>query len=120
MDLIVDSWAWSELISGNKKVAQALGGYILKTPSLVLAEIYRSLIRKGLTEGGASKIVDGIMNRSVVLDLDSAHALAAGRLAAKESMHLSDAVIYSFADDTAPLLTGDPDFKGKKNVVFIG
>jgi hypothetical protein len=35
-------------------------------------------------------------------------------------MHLSDAIVYSYAAPDCPVLTGNPDFRGKKNVRFVG
>ena len=115
----MDSWAWMEYIAGNSRLKAKIADANLKTPVLVLSEIERALRRKGISESQCVKILERVCNRSILLFLDSASAIAAGRIAFEQGMHLSDAVVYSFASAECPVLTGDPDFRGKKNVDFL-
>jgi len=120
MEIIVDSWAWIEYLSGNRKVAQAMEGKLLQTPALAFAELYRSFKRKGIAEEKIDKAMHLMAAKSIVLILDAKQAILAGKIAAQENMHLSDAIIYSYATSTVPVLTGDADFRGRQKVIFIG
>ncbi len=119
MEIIVDSWAWAEYVSGNRKVAQAMEGNLLKTPALAFAELYRSFKRKGFADDKIEKSLRLIASKSIVLILDAKQAMLAGKIAAEENMHLSDAIIYSYASVSVPVLTGDADFRGRQKVIFI-
>jgi len=118
-EIIVDSWAWAEYLSGNHKVAQAMEGKLLKTPALAFAELYRSFKRKGLADEKIEKALQSMASKSIVLALDAKQAILAGKIAAEENMHLSDAIIYSYTTASVPVLTGDADFRGRQKVIFI-
>ncbi len=91
----------------------------LKTPALVVAEITRALVRDKIPEEKIGELVGFIRDRSLILDLDFEHAKKTGGLAQREKLHLADAVVYSYASEEEPVLTGDPHFREKKFVQFI-
>lgn len=117
---IVDSYAWVKYFQGDEKYRKLMEENLLKTPSIVLAEIARSFLRKGLRKEDIKRHIDYICERSLVLILNMENAAAAGEIAEKEGLYLIDAIVYCYATEQEKLLTGDRHFKGKRNVEFLG
>ncbi len=117
--LTVDSWAWLEYFEGNPKVKTAIEESHLVTPSIVFAEVNKSLMRKQTPEKKKQEYLNFISSKSIVLPLDQITATKAGEASHNEKLPLADAIIYAFTTQDAPLLTGDPHFKNKKNVEYI-
>jgi len=116
---IVDTYAWIEYLGKNEKYAPYFSGTNLKTPSIVLAELARILYRRGIGEKMIELILNGIIDRSEILDLDAAHAAKGGKIADLERIPLADAIIYSYADAENVVLTGDGHFSGKVHVQLV-
>ena len=101
--------ALKELIEENR----------LKTPSLVVAELSAVLHRRREPESKIKEILGFVFDFSTILDLDYGRAVKAGETAVKEKMHLSDAIVYSYASQDDFVLTGDDDFAGKPFVKLV-
>ncbi len=61
-----------------------------------------------------------VKNKATVLNITEEIAKLAGDIHLKEKMGVVDAFVYAFAiKNNGKVLTGDPHFKGKENVIFI-
>ncbi|MFH1750246.1 MAG: PIN domain-containing protein [Candidatus Micrarchaeota archaeon] len=109
--LVVDSFAWMEYFAGNGNYRRLIDEGSLLTPSVVVAEIARTLKRKGLNDPAIDRQLAIIKRRSAILDLDFEHARKAGIIAEEKGLHFADALIYSFASEKELLLTGDRHFE---------
>ncbi len=121
MSITFDSWAWIEYLAGTK-----IGNYIEKyidgddqiyTPSVCFMEIKAKFIHEGKSYEEYLKFIE---ERSIIIDVDKDIALGAATLKASEGLPSLDALIYACAKKVkTSLLSGDPHFKGKKNVEFL-
>lgn len=118
--VIVDTYAWMEYFDGNAAYKDLIERSNLKTPSLVLSEISRALSRRKVSASQTRTFIDFVFRRSVILPLEGEQAVTGGALAESERIPLADAIIYSYASEHEPLLTGDEHFRGKKHVLLVG
>ena len=118
---IVDTYAWISYFEGKEafKFKEEIEDNDLETPSIVLAEITRVFRRKGLPWDVYSKTLNYIKRHSLILPLDTDHAIKSGEIAEREGLYLIDAIIYSYVDEDKDLLTGDEHFRGKPNVKLL-
>ncbi len=86
---------------------------------MAVAELATVLRKRREPEQKIREILEFVFERSTILDLDYAHAVKAGEIVVKEKMHLSDAIIYSYASKDECVLTGDKDFAGKQFVKLV-
>ncbi|MBI3588406.1 PIN domain-containing protein [Candidatus Micrarchaeota archaeon] len=120
--LVIDSWAWIEFLKGNAKgaaVKNAIAGADLATVSTNLYEVlYRTSEDEG--EPAAEKARLFIESHSQIIPVDGNLAYAAVRVRREEKLHALDAFAYAAARQWgAKLLTGDPHFRGKRDIQFI-
>lgn len=125
--LVVDSWAWMELLSGTpkgrtveKEISLAEEAY---TTSVTLAEVISAIARRGRpTDPGR----EALLSNSRIMVPSAPDAVEAGILHArmKKSVHnmsLAHAFVLQSAQKLGcKVLTGDPDFKEIKEAKFIG
>ncbi|KPV61715.1 MAG: tRNA(fMet)-specific endonuclease VapC [Candidatus Bathyarchaeota archaeon BA2] len=116
---IVDTYAWVSYFEGKKEFKEAIEENELYTPSIVLAEFSRILVRKRIPQDKRSKTLGFVRKRSLILSLDETNAVKAGEIAEKEGLHLIDGIIYSYVDEDVWLLTGDKHFMNKPFVNLI-
>ncbi|MBI5036145.1 PIN domain-containing protein [Candidatus Micrarchaeota archaeon] len=116
---IADSYAWIDYFDNKLAFKQLIEENMLKTPSLAVAEISRILQKRKVSPDFREKALAFIFKHSVILDLDFGQAVKGGKLSEDEKLHLSDAIIYSYASEEEPVLTGDPHFKEKEFVEFV-
>lgn len=122
MEYVLDSFAWLEYFAGNPKFLAYVdgGGHALPiTPATALTEVIRSLLRKKIDQKDIDSFVKFMIGRSIVLSVEREGAIRAGFLAEETGLHFSDALIYSFSDSQRIIVTGDPHFRGLKNVEFV-
>ncbi|MBI2446126.1 PIN domain-containing protein [Candidatus Micrarchaeota archaeon] len=121
MAYLLDSFAWLEYFGQNSDFVAFIDHASVPpyTVSTSIAEIIRSLYRKNFKPEEIARAVRFIQDKSVVLDVDAAHATAAGHLAHKTGLHFADALIYAFVDKDHVIVTGDPHFKSLDFVHFI-
>ena len=117
---VVDSHAWLSYFQKKAGFKALIEENALKTPVIVVAELSCVLKRRSEAPEKIKEALEFIRGAGVVVELDFEHAVKAGALSAKEKMHLSDAIVYSYASAEEPVLTGDKDFAGKPFVKFIG
>ena len=125
--IVVDTWAWIEYLQGSlsgekvKGIVENKENAII-TPWFNIAEISSIVHRKNLDY----KIIsESIFSISEVFLGDVGFALAVGRRHSEirtkiKDFGLGDACILAAAEKlNAKILTGDPHFKGMKNVIMI-
>jgi len=116
---IVDTYAWIALTEGNKKFKQEIEESLLETPIIVLCELSKVLEKKKIEQKEKDKILDYVINNSLLIPFSQADAINSGRISAKENLYLVDGIVYSYTSKEKPLLTGDKHFKGKPFVCLI-
>jgi predicted nucleic acid-binding protein len=130
MTVLVDSWSWIEyFIStpvGVKDVARVLDDpqseVIVSTVNI--AEVYKAFLRdfpypenQRLAEASRAAIIQ----RSYVFDVDQEIAVESAKINHKMKLGLGDSIMYATAiREGAEVLTGDPHFKGVKDVIYLG
>ena len=135
MRIVVDSWAWVEILrlsaAGKEAKVQIEQADEAFTPSLVLAELARKYLREGEDIALVRRWLQGISEATEVHHIDLDLAIEAGMdygelmsKARKEGLErpgLGDALILATARVTqSRLLTGDPHFRGLKETLWLG
>ena len=123
MTVLIDSWAWIEYFRGSKsgeKVKKYIEGKEKAIISAInIAEVYRWILRF-YDEKIAEEKIEVMKERCFVIPVDEEIAVMAAKIKHEEKLGLGDAIIYATAKkEKAILLTGDSDFRNKKNVIFI-
>jgi len=124
LTVLIDSWAWIEYFKGSeygkdaKKYVEGDEKAIVST--INIAEVYRWILGF-YDEKKAEEERKTMKERCFLIQVDEEIAVMSAKIKHKEKMGLGDAIIYATAkNENAVLLTGDPDFKGKEDVIFIG
>ena len=124
MTVLLDSWTWIEYWRGSKN-ADKVGSYIESSEeaiisSINLAEIYFWILREyGQKQAEAKKMI--LEKRCFIVYLDSSIAVEAAKIKYERKIALADSIVLATAiKSNAKVVTGDPDFKGSKEVIFIG
>ena len=124
MTVLLDSWVWVEYWRGSKNADKA-SSYIQSSEEVIvssinIAEIYFWILRGyGQKEAEAKKRI--LERRCFIADLDPSIAVEAAKIKHDRKIALADSIVLATAIKTnAKVVTGDPDFKGLKEVVFIG
>lgn len=126
MKYLIDAYAWIEYLEGSEK------GKVVKnilndnneifTLALTISEVVSRIKRKGLDAEAAA---EAIQSNAKILDISAKAAKEAGVFHAEMREKISDfglvdAILYTIAQaEEAKVVTGDPHFKGFKNVVFL-
>ena len=123
MTVLIDSWAWIEYFRGSKsgeKVRKYIEGKEKAIISTInIAEVYRWILRF-YDQKTADEKIDAMKERCFVIPVDEEIAVMAAKIKHEEKMGLGDAIICATArKENAILLTGDSNFRNKKNVIFI-
>lgn len=122
--LLLDSFAWLEILSGSERGRKALkiinDADELYTSVLNLYEVrYRAEEISG--EGKALEIIKKIKENCKILDIDERIALEGGRVKLQNRrMGAVDCLLLATARvKRLKILSGDEHFKGLENVVLI-
>ena len=124
MTVLIDSWAWIEYFRGSEAGEKARE-YIESENEIIIstinmAEIYRWILRF-YDEKIAEKKRNFIKKRVIIIDVTEEIAIEAAKIKHKLKWGLGDSIIYATAkQEKAKVLTGDPHFKGLKDVIYIG
>ena len=135
MKIVIDTYAWIELLIGSEK------GNIVKelienaeevyTPSTVLAETARKLLRECTNENTINEWLEIITASSVITQVDSTTALEAAKchqeltqkakISKLNTPSLFDAIVYATAKiNQCKIITGDEHFKNLPETYWIG
>jgi predicted nucleic acid-binding protein len=123
--VLIDSWAWVEFFAGSK-TGELVKTYVMDEnqeiimSSINLAEIYRIALDR-FDEKIAEKRRRAMITRCYLIPVDEEIAIHGARFRHERDWGLGDALIYATAiREGAKVLTGDPHFKGLKDVIFLG
>ncbi len=124
LTVLLDSWAWIEYFKGTSfgKKAQE---YIenkqeIITSAINISEVQGFLLR---TKPGkeAQEFIQFMVEVSFVIPVNMPIALKAAKLKYDLKFGLADAIVLATArEHDAIVVTGDDDFKGQKDVDYIG
>ena len=127
LKIVVDSWAWVEILklspAGKEAKDHLERADEAFTPSLALAELARKYIREGVEVRVLEAWIQGISEATEVYPIDAKLAIKAAEAseellakAGKEDLDrpgLGDAVVLATARAVgAKLISGDPHFRG--------
>jgi len=128
MTVLVDSWAWIEYFEGSvagEKVKELIENSQDKVIISVvnIAEVYNSFLRVYShpdNELYAEASRKAMKQRSYVYEVDEEIAVDSARIKHEKKWGLGDSIIYATAKrEGAEVLTGDPHFRGLKDVIFL-
>ncbi len=125
MILIVDSWAWLAILEENKQSEEVLGYLLDKqnkiiTTTLNLYEVYYRLKEKRSVEEAIAFLAT-IKQIAKVSEIDEELAISAANSHLNEKLPAIDSFVYATANRYAGhVLTGDPHFKNKRDVIYLG
>ena len=123
MTVLIDSWAWIEYWKGGKLAEQAAeyieGDEESVVSAINLAEVY-FWIARFYDEGTASGRLATIEKRCHVVAVERDTAIEAAKIKRKDKLGLADSLVLATARQVGGrVVTGDPDLKGFKDVVFL-
>jgi len=117
----LDSFAWIEYFMGSRRGAQVReyieGEGPLYTPAICLTEIKSRYLRE---RKDPTSRINLILDRSLIIPINTQIALQAADIKQKHKLHTIDAIVYaSSRHKDLTLVTGDQHFKGLPNVEII-
>ncbi len=128
--IVFDTYAWVEYALDTRRavtVARLLDSASeALTPATVIAELKDSMLRQNVPKGAIVRIIAFIKSRTTIVNIDSQIAEDAGGINFRNKKIIKqwgmlDSLVYAVATVRhGKVLTGDPDFKGLKNVIYIG
>lgn len=123
MTVLIDSWAWIEYWKGGKEARMAAehveGTEEAVVSALNVAEVYFWVL-KYYGEEIANQKIGTLRRRCHTVAPDSEIAISAAKLKAAHGLGLADSFVLATARIShAKIITGDPDMKNFKDVVFI-
>lgn len=129
--LVFDTFAWVEYIADGKhakKVSDLLvdTGHRQKiTPATVMAELTEKLLREGADQLKIKQAVEFIASKTMIVQCDEQIACRAGEInhAQKQKIKdwgMLDSLNYAVAKIlNCQFVTGDPHFRGFKDVIWL-
>ena len=123
MTVLVDSWAWIEYFKGSeagKKAKVHMDKEDLIVSTINVAEVFRHFLAHSSAKD-AETAIGFMLKASFAIPVDVDIALKAAQIRHERKWGLGDAIVYATAVlKGAKVLTGDSDFKGDKDAIFIG
>ena len=126
-DRVLDSYAWVEYFRGTdagRTVAEELASGLVGTPLVVVAELHDKYVRERVPDW--SKDLAYIKETTALLPEDEGIAVRAGetknrmRAGGRRDFGLIDGILLETARALdAVLVTGDPHFRGLRDVTFL-
>ena len=121
MIVTLDSSAWIEYFAGSEsgKIVKEYidGSDTIYSSTIALFEIKHKYIREGKEW---TERMDFIIERSVIVDVDTDLSLLAADLRHNLHLHSLDALIYATSKTTkSTLITKDPHFKDIQDVLML-
>jgi predicted nucleic acid-binding protein len=122
--ILIDSWVWIEYWKGGPRAGEARrfieGEEEAYVSTINLAEVYRWFL-SSYDEREAEKAVTTMLKRCHDIPVVIDTAIEAAKLRHKKKWGLGDCLIFATASSLgARIVSGDPDFKREKNVLYIG
>ncbi len=124
MTLVIDSWAWVELFRKGPRAGQVALEMKKRTDVLVSAVSVFEVGRRMQRDYGKQSCMDSarvMLQKARVVPVTVEETYTAFHLIQEHKLHATDALIYATAvNHDCKLLTGDPHFKGKLGVIYVG
>lgn len=123
MTVLIDSWAWIEFFQGSHAGSKVMG-YLEDDSDLIistinLAEVYRWILRYYDQKTAEEKRM-AMKERCMLISVDEEIAVQAAEIRNRLKWGLGDSIVYATARrEAARVLTGDSDFKGQDDVIFL-
>jgi predicted nucleic acid-binding protein len=119
---VIDSVGWIAYLAGgtlaDKYEKHLRGQEEIVTPTIILYEVFRYLLRELGAEAAYSGASQVARTRSI--PLNDGLATAAAEVAIKHKLPMADAIIYATAQaEGATVVTSDGHFRGLPGVEFI-
>jgi len=123
MTVLIDSWTWIEYWKGGK-LAKAAAAYIEGDEESVVSTINISevyfWVARYYNETTAAEKLKIIEKRCSVVAVDKQIAIGAAKVKIEFRLGLADSLILATASRVrAKVVSGDPDMKGLKDVIFL-
>lgn len=123
MTVLIDSWAWIEFFQGSHAGSKVMS-YLEDDSDLIistinLAEVYRWILRY-YDQKTAEEKRKAMKERCMLISVDEEIAVQAAEIRNRLKWGLGDSIVYATARrEAARVLTGDSDFKGRDDVIFL-
>jgi len=116
---LIDSWLWIEYLKDTRHAddleERAAGDEQLLISAITIAEVQLYIRREKLAVD-----LDEFFSKVTIIPVSASIAMLAAGLKLKYKLGLADAIILATArEHGAILVTGDPHFKGMKDVVCL-
>jgi predicted nucleic acid-binding protein len=123
LTVLIDSWAWIEYWKGGRLAKEAAshieGDEEAVASTINLAEVYLWVARS-YDEATAGEKVGTMEKRCHVVPVERDTAVEAARIKRREKLGLADSLILATARQVGgKVVTGDPDMKSLRDVVFL-
>jgi len=121
---LIDSWAWIEYFMGSDAGA-VVRAYIDDDQEIVistinLSEVYHWILRYYDLKTAEEKRL-AMKERCILIDVDEEVAVSAASIKHDLKWGLGDSIVYATAGlKGSKVVTGDSDFKGMEDVIFLG
>ena len=120
MTVLLDSWAWIEFLKDAPR-ADKVAPYLEQPHDIIISTVNIAEICLYLLRHSKAEFITFITERCNVFPVTETIAMNAATIKHQQKMGLADAIVYATAQEHgATLVTGDPDFKGRKGVLYIG
>lgn len=122
--VLIDSWCWIEYYKGTANadaVAKYIEGNMIAYVSTInLSEIYRWFLLS-YTDKEAKSALRDVKDRCFIVSVDDKIAVMAAKIKHELKWGLGDSIMLATArTKNARVVTGDPDFQGLDEAIFIG
>ncbi len=122
--VLIDSWCWIEYYKGTVNadaVARYIEGNMIAYVSTInLSEIYRWFLLS-YTDKEAKSALRDVKDRCFIVPVDEKIAIMAAKIKHELKWGLGDSIMLATArTKNAKVVTGDPDFQGLDEAIFIG
>jgi predicted nucleic acid-binding protein len=121
--VLIDSWCWIEYYKGTVNadaVAKYIEGNMIAYVSTInLSEIYRWFLLS-YTDKEAKSALRDVKDRCFIVPVDEKIAVMAAKIKHELKWGLGDSIMLGTArTKNAKVVTGDPDFQGLDEAIFI-
>ncbi|MBI5797438.1 type II toxin-antitoxin system VapC family toxin [Candidatus Woesearchaeota archaeon] len=122
MTVLIDSCAWIEYFQGSQ-LGKKVDAYVrsdeeILVSTLNITEIYSYFLQTKSQKANA--FIEFIFEKSFPIPVDTEIALHAAEYKKEKILGIADAIVLATAEkENAKILTGDNDFKGFPNVIFL-
>jgi len=122
----LDSYAWAEFFDGTEKgkqVKELIENEEIATSIITIAELSDKCAKEGRE---LRPFIEFIQSKAVIIPLNLEIATNAGKLKLElrkisKNISLADSIHFQTAKITSTIfVTGDPDFKDVKGILFLG